>query len=144
MGDLPAEAEREPGHGERRGMVGDAGMAGVEVVNAWGAYWIDRNHRRAEPLRAASSRAPARRDLGDPGSLDDAVERVMCLYGSAQPWPRWCLRPGAHGLVFARRHAGFRRVLKGFFLNLPDGKPVAWVARRLKGAIFRRFGLKWC
>ncbi len=69
------------------------------------------------------------------GSLEDAVDRVISLCGSGQQKDN-CLvsATSAHGLVFAKRHAGFRRVLKGFFLNLPDGQPIAWVGRRLKGA----------
>jgi N-acetylglucosaminyldiphosphoundecaprenol N-acetyl-beta-D-mannosaminyltransferase len=68
-------------------------------------------------------------------SLDDAVDRLIGLCGSGQPREnRLVSATSAHGLVFAKRQPGFRRVLKGFFLNLPDGKPVAWVGRRLKGA----------
>lgn len=73
------------------------------------------------------------------GSLEDAVDRVIALCGSAQHQGNHLVSAtSAHGLVFARRHAGFRRVLKGFYLNLPDGKPVAWVGRRLKGAAAMR------
>ncbi|MCA1851473.1 MAG: hypothetical protein LC647_03505, partial [Beggiatoa sp.] len=64
------------------------------------------------------------------GSLEDAVDGLLSLCGSAeQKGNHMISATSAHGLVFAKRHAGFRRVLKGFFLNLPDGKPVAWVGR---------------
>jgi N-acetylglucosaminyldiphosphoundecaprenol N-acetyl-beta-D-mannosaminyltransferase len=73
------------------------------------------------------------------GSLDDAVVRVISLCGSAQHKGNHLVSAtSVHGLVFARRRPGFRRVLKGFFLNLPDGKPVAWVGRHLKGAAAMR------
>jgi UDP-N-acetyl-D-mannosaminuronic acid transferase (WecB/TagA/CpsF family) len=73
------------------------------------------------------------------GSLGDAVDRVISLCGSAQHKGNHLVSAtSVHGLVFARRRPGFRRVLKGFFLNLPDGKPVAWVGRHLKGAAAMR------
>ena len=51
------QAEREPGNGKRRGLVGEAGLAGVGVVKMAGdvgLHGFDRGHRRAESLRAAS------------------------------------------------------------------------------------------
>lgn len=46
---------------------------------------------------------------------------------------------GAHGLVYAKQNEQFKRALKGFYLNLPDGMPGVWVGR-MKGAN----GMKRC
>src|SRR6478752_1399875 len=40
---------------------------------------------------------------------------------------------GAHGVIEANKNTGFKTVLNGFHLNLPDGVPCVWVGR-LKGA----------
>lgn len=40
---------------------------------------------------------------------------------------------GAHGLVQANQDPFFKKVLKNFYLNLPDGMPGVWIGR-LKGA----------
>lgn len=39
---------------------------------------------------------------------------------------------GAHGMVEASENPSFAAVLKGFYLNLPDGMPLVWLAK-LKG-----------
>jgi len=36
---------------------------------------------------------------------------------------------GAHGVVEASENANFKQVLKNFYLNLPDGMPLVWMAR---------------
>lgn len=80
---------------------------------------------------------PAVPVLGIPlfaGRLEAACRQVIQL----------CLRPdrgeplcvsatGAHGLIEARTNPEFARVLRGFYLNLPDGKPAVWIGR-WKGA----------
>lgn len=40
---------------------------------------------------------------------------------------------GAHGMVLAQKDKTFYRILKTFYMNLPDGMPGVWVGR-LKGA----------
>ena len=39
---------------------------------------------------------------------------------------------GAHGIVYASKDIKFKKILQGFFLNLPDGMPNVWIGR-LKG-----------
>ena len=40
---------------------------------------------------------------------------------------------GAHGIIESKKNKHFLHILKLFYLNLPDGMPVVWVAK-LKGA----------
>ncbi len=73
------------------------------------------------------------------GSLRDAVDSVLDVCRSDRDKDnRLISATSAHGLVFARRQPAFRSVLRGFFMNLPDGRPIAWVGRRLKGAAAMR------
>ena len=76
-----------------------------------------RDVRASEPEVSGQDIMP--KVLGTPmhgGSLEDAVDRVISLCGSAQHKGNHLVSAtSGHGLVFARRHAGFRRVLKGFF-----------------------------
>lgn len=39
---------------------------------------------------------------------------------------------GAHGLVYAQRNRTFDKILKNFYINLPDGMPGVWIGK-LKG-----------
>jgi len=66
--------------------------------------------------------------------IDRAVALVIqsCLEGTVST-PRCISATGAHGLVTAQRDPAFRRLLQGFYINLPDGKPAVWVGR-MKGA----------
>lgn len=64
------------------------------------------------------------------GNLNDAVEHLLerlsdntlssCLTVSCT---------GAHGIVEAKENAGFCEVLRAFYLNLPDGMPLVWLAK---------------
>ncbi len=79
------------------------------------------------------------RVLGIPmhgGSLTEAVDTVIELCTSVRHKDnRLISATSAHGLVLARRKPEFRKLLRGFFLNLADGRPVVWVGRRLKRAM---------
>lgn len=70
------------------------------------------------------------------GSLEDAVDRVISLCGSARHKGNHLVSTtSAHGLVIARRKPAFREILKNdFSLNLPAGRPVVLIGRWLKGA----------
>ena len=69
------------------------------------------------------------------GDIPSAVAIVQAVgkSQSAPPQARCISATGAHGLVLAQEDSEFRRILRSFFLNLPDGKPGVWVGR-LKGA----------
>jgi N-acetylglucosaminyldiphosphoundecaprenol N-acetyl-beta-D-mannosaminyltransferase len=67
------------------------------------------------------------RDIGS------AVEMIVRDLRSPTLQNRCISATGAHGLVEAHKDPVFRQVLHSFFLNLPDGMPVAWIGR-LKGA----------
>lgn len=67
------------------------------------------------------------------GSIDDATEILLQAKKTGVKSNRCISATGAHGLVTARRDPSFRKVLKSFYINLPDGMPGVWVGR-LKGA----------
>jgi len=63
-----------------------------------------------------------------------ATAHVLAACRDGSPPRALCVSAtGAHGLVYAREHADFAALLRGFHLNLPDGTPGVWVGR-LKGA----------
>lgn len=66
--------------------------------------------------------------------MDAAIKEVteICL-GNNEKSNRCISATGAHGLITARKDETFAGILKGFYMNLPDGKPGA-VVGRLKGA----------
>lgn len=69
------------------------------------------------------------------GDIEGAVQIVLqtCRQPPAPPGPLCVSATGAHGLVLAQTDLAFQAALRGFFLNLPDGKPGVWVGR-MKGA----------
>ncbi|MFM8710339.1 MAG: WecB/TagA/CpsF family glycosyltransferase [Sphingomonadales bacterium] len=67
------------------------------------------------------------------GDLDAAISRLLDRLTDADSSPCLCVScTGAHGLVEANENAVFSEVLKSFYLNLPDGMPLVWLAK-LKG-----------
>ncbi len=65
--------------------------------------------------------------------IPSAVNLVASHLWNAERGNHCISATGAHGLVFARKNPSFRTVLKGFFMNLPDGMPGVWIGR-IKGA----------
>ncbi len=68
-----------------------------------------------------------------------AVSILEACTGNATKLNRCVSATGAHGLVIAKKSEEFNEILKGNYLNLPDGVPVTWVGW-LKGAR----GMKRC
>jgi N-acetylglucosaminyldiphosphoundecaprenol N-acetyl-beta-D-mannosaminyltransferase len=71
--------------------------------------------------------------LGTPmfeGTISSAVELVCEEIESNNK----CISAtGAHGMIEAKKNSTFRKILKNFYLNLPDGMPGVWVGK-MKGA----------
>jgi N-acetylglucosaminyldiphosphoundecaprenol N-acetyl-beta-D-mannosaminyltransferase len=66
--------------------------------------------------------------------IPSAIEQVVGAINDNVPGqPRCISATGAHGLVEAYKNGEFKKMLNGFYLNLPDGVPCVWVGR-LKGA----------
>ncbi|HEY3320033.1 MAG TPA: WecB/TagA/CpsF family glycosyltransferase [Planctomycetota bacterium] len=65
-------------------------------------------------------------------TYNEAVEAIMEL---AAPGPAhaYVCAVNVHTVSVARRDPGFREVLNGAFLALPDGKPLVWAHRLLGG-----------
>jgi N-acetylglucosaminyldiphosphoundecaprenol N-acetyl-beta-D-mannosaminyltransferase len=67
-------------------------------------------------------------------SIHEAANYALALLNDNRPPMSLCISAtGAHGLVHSRRNQAFARVLRNFFMNLPDGMPSVWIGR-LKGA----------
>lgn len=67
------------------------------------------------------------------GSIQDAYNILMdeIEYGIKNSY---CISAtGAHGLVTTKKDKTFKKILKQFFINLPDGMPGVWIGK-LKGA----------
>lgn len=93
------------------------------------------------PRRAASAPPPERSPLGGlpPSRLILGVRVHAPTYASATRlilgWAargesRTVCTTGAHGIVEAQDDTGFRAVLNGSDLNVPDGVPLVWVLRQ--------------
>lgn len=68
------------------------------------------------------------------GSIPQVVDYLVETCDSDQERTSRCVSlTGAHGIVYAQHHPGFKDMLNDFHLNLPDGMPGVWVTR-LKGA----------
>ena len=66
--------------------------------------------------------------------MKHAVQHVTGISESHSEKSNRCISAtGAHGLIIAKKNREFADILKGFHMNLPDGKPAA-VVGRLKGA----------
>lgn len=65
--------------------------------------------------------------------MDSAVKHVIEVCEGNSKTNRCISATGAHGLIIAKKDKIFAEILKGFHMNLPDGKPGA-VVGRLKGA----------
>jgi N-acetylglucosaminyldiphosphoundecaprenol N-acetyl-beta-D-mannosaminyltransferase len=67
------------------------------------------------------------------GTFSDAVDHVLETCVESKCKNNFCISAtGAHGMVIGKNDFDFRKVLKSFYLNLPDGMPGVWVGR-LKG-----------
>ena len=62
--------------------------------------------------------------------LNDKITNNSCISAT-----------GAHGLIESKKNRSFNKILNSFSFNLPDGKPLVWLAK-IKGAknIRRCFG----
>lgn len=67
------------------------------------------------------------------GSIPDACVIVKTAIQGGERTSRCVSATGAHGLVTSKTDIGFKAVLQNFFMNLPDGMPGVWVAKK-KGA----------
>jgi len=66
--------------------------------------------------------------------MDAALKEVMdTCTGTGKKKNRCISATGAHGLITAKKDPEFAKVLQGFHMNLPDGRPGATVGK-LKGA----------
>jgi N-acetylglucosaminyldiphosphoundecaprenol N-acetyl-beta-D-mannosaminyltransferase len=66
--------------------------------------------------------------------MDAAVRHVMeTCSGKGEMENRCISATGAHGLIISKKDREFAEILRGFHMNLPDGRPGA-VVGRLKGA----------
>lgn len=64
------------------------------------------------------------------GALQDATQLLIDELTIKKTDESLCIScTGAHGIVEANENSNFKLVLKNFFLNLPDGMPLVWVAR---------------
>jgi len=69
-------------------------------------------------------------DLG----MKQAVQNVIEVCNNQSKKENRCISAtGAHGLVISKKDPEFKKLLKNFYINLPDGRPAAIVGR-LKGA----------
>lgn len=67
------------------------------------------------------------------GSINDGIELIEAVIRSMPKENRCVSATGAHGMVYGYRTPAFKKLLQSFFINLPDGMPGVWVARK-KGA----------
>ncbi|MFN5326440.1 MAG: WecB/TagA/CpsF family glycosyltransferase [Bacteroidota bacterium] len=65
------------------------------------------------------------------GDEDELVDHV--IQTANYKTPRCISASGAHGLVISKENHFFKRILKNFYLNIPDGMPLVWIGK-LKGA----------
>lgn len=66
--------------------------------------------------------------------MDHAVSHVIETCEGKQGQENRCVSAtGAHGMIISKKDPEFAEILRGFHMNLPDGKPGA-VVGRLKGA----------
>lgn len=68
-------------------------------------------------------------DLG----MKKAVQHIIDVCSNQKKENRCVSATGAHGLVFAKRNQEFSKILKSFYINLPDGRPGALIGR-IKGS----------
>lgn len=64
------------------------------------------------------------------GTLQKATELLIDQLTIKKTDKSLCIScTGAHGMVEASENVNFKQVLKNFYLNLPDGMPLVWMAR---------------
>lgn len=67
------------------------------------------------------------------GNIETAVTSILeDLQHQPKSRNRCISATGAHGLVETHKNSNFKKLLSGFYWNLPDGMPTVWVGR-LKG-----------
>jgi N-acetylglucosaminyldiphosphoundecaprenol N-acetyl-beta-D-mannosaminyltransferase len=65
--------------------------------------------------------------------MKKAVQHIIDSCKSYHKENRCISATGAHGLVYAKRNQEFSNILKSFYINLPDGRPIAIIGK-IKGA----------
>ncbi len=65
--------------------------------------------------------------------LDSGIDEIINSYKEGLKENRCISATGAHGLVYSKQNQNFKKVLKSFYMNLPDGMPGVWLGR-FKGA----------
>jgi len=69
-------------------------------------------------------------DLG----LKEAVQHIITICNTQADKSNRCISAtGAHGLVISKNDSDFAKLLKDFYINLPDGRPVSIIGK-FKGA----------
>lgn len=67
------------------------------------------------------------------GDIGSSIELVLDNISADEKKNRCISATGAHGIIYASKHEEFKKILNGFFLNLPDGMPGVWIGK-MKGA----------
>ncbi len=65
------------------------------------------------------------------GDENEFIDHIVST--SRSKFSRCISASGGHGLIFSKENPFFKDILKGFYLNLPDGMPLVWIGK-LKGA----------
>lgn len=64
------------------------------------------------------------------GTLQEATQLLIDQLSNKKVDESLCIScTGAHGMVEASENPDFKQVLKNFYLNLPDGTPLVWMAK---------------
>lgn len=64
------------------------------------------------------------------GKLEDATQLLIDQLTIKKTNETFCIScTGAHGIVEASENTDFKQVLQNFYLNLPDGMPLVWMAK---------------
>lgn len=64
------------------------------------------------------------------GTLQEATQLLIDQLTIKKTDKSLCIScTGAHGIVEASENPNFKQALKNFYLNLPDGMPLVWMAR---------------
>lgn len=65
--------------------------------------------------------------------LPAAVSHLISLLADKKLTQSICIScTGAHGMIEAQENSNFKKTLQSFYLNLPDGMPLVWLAK-IKG-----------
>lgn len=76
------------------------------------------------------------------GDIRSVIDHVMRIIIDNESRKNRCISAtGAHGIIHAKKNPAFKKLLNGFYINLPDGIPAVWLGRlKRAGAIRRCYG----